>query len=479
MAAPANPAQRYSLEPWIKDEVQYYEHQANGIRDLAMRRSFILGDDMGLGKCIMSLTVFAIDLIRGWAETCIVICPPTLKGNWADEIEKFTRIPYVVLDGSPEERDRQLFKYLAIKGPKILIINYEHAYIHEEVFANWRFDISIYDEAHYIKNPEAKRTIAVLGINARRSFMLTGTPFLNQVNELWCLLHRVDPDKFPRYYSFKNRYCAMGGFGGSTVVGVKNEAELIDHVHSRMLRREKKDCLDLPDIQMLPKKIDLHPEQLELYLQIADELRYTNLDGEEEEIDNALTKFLRLKQVCGTMVPFTGEDISSKLDAAVEEDLALLSQDHKIVTFTQFRGVQAAYMNRLKKHDVPVFFINGDVKQLDRPNVAKECGKVKGPAVFTSIIRVGAEGLNLTWSRHMSLLDKDYTPGKMQQVIDRCNRIGADLTQPIQVREYICRGTVETRIEQILRTKRKLFDQVVNNPARKREFLKLVLENNE
>lgn len=477
MAAPANPAQRYSLEPWILDSVQFYQHQADGIRDLSMRRSFILGDDMGLGKCLMSLTVFAIDVIRGWAETCIVICPPTLKGNWGDEIEKFTRIPYVILDGSPDERLVQMFKYMKIQGPKILIMNYEHAYLHEDVFKNWRFDIAIYDEAHYIKNPEARRTIAVLGINSRRSFMLTGTPFLNQVNELWCLLHRVDPERFPRYFSFVNRYCVRGEYGG--VVGVKNEAELIAHVHDRMLRRRKEECLDLPEILPINRRVDLYPEQMDLYQQIAEELRYTNLEGEEEEIDNALTKFLRLKQVCGTMLPFTGEDVSAKLDLAVEEDLEVLKDGRKLVTFTQFRHVQAAYIDRLKKLDIPVFFINGDVPQLDRPKVAKECGKVEGPAVFTSIIRVGAEGLNLTWSRDMSLLDKDYTPGKMDQVVDRCRRIGADLTQAIQVRDYVTRGTVENRIEQILRTKRKLFETLINNPARKREFLKLVLENDE
>jgi len=455
--------------------VQYFQHQADGIRDLAMRRSFILGDDMGLGKCLMSLTVFAIDIVRGWAETCLVICPLTLKGNWSDEIDKFTRIPHVVVDGSPDERNAQYFRYLQMTGPKILVVSYENVINDEMIFQNWRFDIAIYDEAHLIKNPETKRTMAVLGVASRRSFMLTGTPFLNQVNELWCLLHRVDPDRFPRYYSFVNRYCVRGKF--NSIVGAKNEDELHQLVHDRMLRRRKEECLDLPELQTIERRVDNHPEQVELYNQIAEELRFTNLDGEEEEIDNALTKFLRLKQVCATLLYFTGEDISAKLDTAVEDDLEILSNGHKIVCFTQHRQAQQAYIDRLKKHDVPVFFINGDVNALDRPKIAKECGKVSGPAVFSSIIRVGAEGLNLTWSRHMSLLDKDYTPGKMDQVVDRCRRIGADLTQPIQVREYICRGTVENRVEQILRTKRKLFESVINNPARKREFLKLVLEN--
>jgi SNF2 family DNA or RNA helicase len=476
VAAPTKPAERKSMEPWIKDSTLYYQHQASGIREMALRRSFILAWDMGLGKSLAALTVFAIDVARGWAETCVIISPPGLKGNWMDEIEKFTGFAAVVMDGGPEERVRQLFEYMMIKGPKVLIMNYEYAYLEEKALANMRFDIAIYDEAHYIKNPEAKRTIAVLGVNSRRSFMLTGTPFLNQVNELWCLLHRVDPERFPRYYTFLNRYCVYGGYNNRSIVGVKNEKELMDLVHQYMFRLLKDDVLDLPEILPVERRVDLHPAQQELYDQINEELRYVNLDGDEEEIDNTLTKFLRLKQVCGTTLPFTGEDISAKLDQAIEDDLEVLRDGRKLVVFTQFRDVQAAHKRRLEAHGIPVFEINGDVPQLQRPEIAKIWSKTKEPAVFSSIIRVGAEGLNLTAARDMSFLDKDYTPGKMDQAQDRCRRIGADATQPIRVRSYICRGTVENRIEQILRTKRALFNQIVNDPARKREFLKLVLE---
>lgn len=465
------------MEPWIKDSVEYYQHQADGVRELANRRSFILADDMGLGKTLTALTTFAVDVARGWAKTCVIVAPPTLKGNWQDEIEKFTGFPCVVLDGPPEVRTIQMFNYMMIQGPKILIMNYEHAYGEEKWLSNQRFDIAIFDEAHYIKNPRAKRTIAVLNVRSRRSFLLTGTPFLNQVNEFWCLLHRIDPARFPRYETFLNRYCVLGEYG--TVVGPKNEQELTEILHSYMLRRMKEDCIDLPEVLSIERRVDLYHDQREIYDQISDELKYVNLDGEEEEINNTLTKFLRLKQVCGTLLSFTGEDRSAKLDLAVEDDQEVLREGRKVVTFTQSRYVQAAYEKRLKALGVPVFTINGDVPQIDRPKIVKEAGKVEGPVVLTGILRVAAEGLNMTWSRDMNFLDKDYTPGKMDQALDRCRRIGADVTQPITVRNYICRGTVENRIEEILRTKRKLFESVVNDPARKRELLKLVLENEE
>jgi SNF2 family DNA or RNA helicase len=173
-------AKRKSLEPWLLDSIEFYQHQVDGVRELARRRSFILADDMGLGKSLEALTVFAVDVLRGWAQSAIVIAPPTLKGNWADEIKKFTRFPYFILDSTDNfERTKTLARYMIQTGPKILIVGYEQAGIHGYELEGLSFDVAIYDEAHYIKSPMSKRTKAVLGIKSRRSFMLTGTPLEN------------------------------------------------------------------------------------------------------------------------------------------------------------------------------------------------------------------------------------------------------------------------------------------------------------
>lgn len=483
-------ATRGSLEPWIRDDIEYYEHQVEGVRELARRRSFILADDMGLGKSLEALTVFGVDVVRGWAQTAIVIAPPTLKGNWADEIVKFTRFPYVVLDGTWEERVAQIFQWMLIDGPKILICNYEQIILHKSNFDALSFDVAIYDEAHYLKNPEAQRTMAALEIRSRRSFMLTGTPMLNRADELWCLLHRVDPNKFPRYFTFVNRYCVFGGYKNKQVVGVKNEAELEEHVRSRMLRRLKKDVLDLPEVQIIERRVDLHPAQWELYNQVKEEfklswaelpehLRSEDPDaGDDEEIDNELHKFLRLLQICGSTLPFTGEDVSAKLDLACYDDMELIKQGEKIVVFTKFNHVQEAYISRMQERTkAPIFAINGSVPQLRRPELAKEWGSVKGPAIFAATIKVGNAGLNLTAAKHGSFLDLDFVPGINQQCIDRLHRIGASLTHPIQIRRYIARKTVDLRVLQINNDKSKLIDKVVDSdPGWKRKLLKMLME---
>lgn len=472
-------AKRGSLEPWLKDDVDFYQHQVDGVRELSQRRSFILADDMGLGKTLEALAVFAVDIKRGWASTCVVVTLTTLRGNWASEIKKFTRIPAFVLNGTKADRIRTWAEYMVQTGPKILVMSYEQAVRDKASLDAFKFDIAIFDEAHAIKDPMSARTKAVLGLKSRRSFMLTGTPMENRIDEMWCLLHRVDPNKYANFHWFVNRYAQFGGYQGKQVVGVKNEKELNEKVQSVMLRRLKSEVLDLPQVQIIQRKVDLHDEQLVAYKQVAEDLRVEWADSDEpEDIEHAFVKVIRLRQICGTLLKFTGEDISAKLDLATYDDAELLLMGEKIVVFTQDRTVQEAYLNRMKRTGVPMFVLNGDVPVVDRVPLTQKWAAVEGAAVLCAMQQVAYAGLNLTAARHGSFLDKHYNPQKNQQAIDRLNRIGASLVHPIQIREYLCRGTVETRIEAINRAKKKLFNDIIESGGTswKKTLVKLLME---
>lgn len=491
---------RKSLEPWIFDTVEYYPHQIEGIRKLARMQSFLLADDMGLGKSVQALTVAAIDVVRGWAEKIIIVAPVSLKGNWADEIEKFTTFPYMVLGQevvpgppghpdrikklSPHDRSNQLAAYATDSGPRILITNYEQIKPHLKELNDLEFDICIYDEAHYIKNFKSQRTKACLKLNGTRHFLLTGTPMLNHVNELWPLLHKISPDEFPKYWNFLGRYAVYGGYKNKQIVGVKNERELTDRLQAVMLRRMKKDVLDLPDVQIIQRKVDLTPEQRKIYDTLLDELSIEMVGYEEEQqVENALTKFLRLKQVCTTTLPFNGEDISSKLDLVIEDALEILEprkeeMDRKLVIYSQFRPGIECVCNRLDKAAkwIDIWELHGGVKPHLRADVVKEWAAHPGPGVLVGNPIVAGVGLNMTAARHGFFVDKLFVPGLNQQGIDRMHRIGADRTQPIQITEYICKSTIENRVEQILRTKKKLFGSIVDESDFKRRLVQALME---
>lgn len=474
-----NGTARKSMEPWIRDDVQYYPHQIEGVRELARRKSFLLADDMGLGKSLQALTIFAVDVVRGWAKTALVVCPVTLKGNWSDEIEKFSGFPSITLEGTKVQREKQLINFTTIDGPKILICNYEQVVSHREVLDNMRFDVAIFDEAHYMKNPNSKRTEACMEVYSRRSFMLTGTPMLNHVNELWTILNRVGAYT-KGYYAFINRYAVFGGYKDKQIVGVKNEAELTELLNNYMLRRLKKDVLNLPEVQIIERRIDLSDEQRKLYDQVVNDLKLSRIGSPDpDDIENALTKFLRLKEICGTTFKFTGEDVSSKLDLAIKDDTELLENGERIVVFTQFRDMQSCYIRRLQSEmpNVPIWELNGDTPKPLRQPLVNEWSNSSNPGVIVCMLQVAGIGLNMTAARHASFLDKLFVPGLNQQAIDRLHRIGQSETQPVQVREYLARNTIENRVNQILRVKSKIFGEIVeSDPDWKRKLLKLLME---
>jgi SNF2 family DNA or RNA helicase len=459
--------------PWLYDSTEFYPHQVEGVRWACQHRNFILADDMGLGKTLQALATFSVDVIRGWSNTGIVISPITLKENWVDEIEKFTRYPYIVLEGTQRQQQLCLDEFTRIQGPKILLTHYQQALNHWQNYNHIGFDTAIFDEAHWMKNPKAQRTKAAMKIRSTRSFLLTGTPMLNQINELWTLLHRVNPVRWPRYWSFINRYAVMGGWKNKAIVGIKNEKELLEDLHYVMLRREKKNVLKLPEVQYIKRRVPLYPEQRKIYDQIRTEL--TTPDG--ADIDNSLVKFLHLKRVCGTTYHYNEKDISGKLDQVVSDAAELITNGHKVILFTQFREILSLFQRRIAKEvHCPIYELHGDIPVAYRTEVVKQWTADPQAGVLTCMLQVAGVGLNLTAARHIQFADKLFVPGLNQQAVDRAVRIGSSQTQAVQVWEYLCSNTIETRIEQIIKVKKTLFTNVIETSSWKRKLYEALME---
>lgn len=475
---------RKSLDK-VLDTVDFMPHQLDGIRLLANRGSFLLCDEMGLGKSLQALAVAAIDMQRDLAERVIVVAPATLKGNWADEIEKFTHMTYLLLEGTAKQREAMLDGLESGESrADVLIVNYEQLKPHLAQLNRLRFDIAIYDEAHYFKNHKSARTKAVHGLTARRHFVLTGSPMLNNVDELWALLHRIDPVEYDRYWSFLNRYAVFGGYKDKQIVGVKNKAELAERLDRVMLRRRKKDVLSLPDKQRIQILVDAHPEQAKYLKQAQDELKIDLPSNPNPmELENALTRFLRLKQILSTTGNIEGlPDHSYKLDRAVEIIEELVDNGEPVVVFTQFRGTLRCMTERLatrKPKPINFFQLHGDVPTADRQGVVRSWSEeaVAGrPAALLCMFQVAGVGLNMTAASHLIFLDKLFVPKLNEQAEDRVHRIGADESKPIQIFELMVRGSIEKRVEDILTRKNKLFGAVVEtDPSWKKKLIEAAL----
>lgn len=479
---------RKSLQK-IHDSTMFYPHQLEGIRSMARMGSFMLCDEMGLGKSVQALTVAAIDFERDWASRIIVVCPASLKWNWQDECEKHTKFSTMILDGTPTQRRKQMQLFEAMEFD-VLIVNYEQVLAHVDEFNKMDFDIAIYDEAHYIKNYKAKRTKACLKLRAKRHFVLTGSPLLNQVNELWPLLHRVSPSEFPKYWTFVNRFAVYGGYQNKQIIGVKNRPELNAAVSRLMVRRLKKDVLDLPEKMYIPLYVELSPLQRQLYDSAMDDLQIDLPNNPDPlEIENALVKYLYLKQICGTAAEIEGyPDDSAKLDRAMELIAEIThtepdSPGEPVVVFTQFRTTQRCLAERLEKAGIQPFLLNGDVKMDQRAEVVKQWSTYRDkngtPGVLCGMVQVASVGLNMTAASSCIFIDKLYVPKLNEQAEDRIHRIGADKTKPIQIYSIIARKTVEQRIEAILNRKRKLFDSLVETNDWKKALYEALIEEDE
>lgn len=481
---------RKSLMPWLYDSVEFYPHQVDGIRWLLRKRSFLLADDMGLGKSLQALTIFCADVKEGLGETLFIVCPVSLRANWADEIEKFTSLPYVLLGEeinplngrartlSVEERRLQILTFVLQTGPRVMIMNYEQIGPHLPELNAVNAWAAIFDEAHAIKGATSKRTVASLELKAYRNMLLTGTPILNQVNEIWPILNKIAPNHFPNYSAFVNRYCVFGGYKNKSIMGVKNQKQLHGILNEIMLRRLKSETLDLPEVMIVQIGVDLSHTQRKLYDKLVEEEKLENVDpnAPDEEIENALTRFLRLKQICGTPASLGFEDDSIKLDEVTRRAVEILANGEKLIVFTQFRSVLDCLRSRFIAEGLPVIELHGDTPKTHRQEVVKRWSNYPDPAIILCMIQVAGIGLNMTAARTIFFVDKLFVPGLNQQAIDRSHRIGQSTTQPVTVYEFIARGTIEHRIEQILKLKVKLFKNVIEGVGVVRKLLQALRE---
>jgi SNF2 family DNA or RNA helicase len=321
-------------------------------------------------------------------------------------------------------------------------------------------------------------------LNQLRHFVLTGSPILNQVDDLWQLLNRVAPTEFPNYHTFVNRYAVFGGYNGKQIVGIKNEKELRERIAPYMIRREKKELGMVGKLPIIQEKLVMHPRQRELYDKAKDDLELPNPDDANDpfKIENSLVKLLRLKEICATPATLGYADDSTKLDRAVELCEQFYGKGKSVVVFTQFRNVQACLATRLNVRKIPNVMLHGDIKPNDRQPLVKQwtedtyAGK---PSILICMWQVGGIGLNFTASSTCIAIDKLFVPKLNEQGYDRLDRIGQ--TEPVQIIELIMLNSIENHIEKILKRKNGVFGAMfdVDNSSWKKRLIAAVKDDKE
>ncbi len=447
-------------------------YQKLGVQWLSTLRGLELGgclaDDMGLGKTIQVLGILSMSRHKKEKGTDLLVVPASLVDNWRLEIERFAP-KLKVLIAHPSRIPSPELKKLSTKrvdAHDALITTYGTV-----MRTSWMKEYSwrnvILDEAQAIKNPSSKQTKAVKAMKSTWRLALTGTPVENRLGDLWSIFDFLNPGLLGSAKAF-NRLCKSMAAGKQGAYAPLRR--LVQPYILRRLKTDKNVITDLPDKTEINTHCLLSKRQAALYKQSVDEMRKAieELDGIERR-GVVLAFLMRFKQICNHPSQWLGDGAyepadSGKLSRLRELGESTAARQDKVLVFTQFREMTGPLAGFLTE----VFGYSGLVLHGGTP-VKKRQGLVKSfqeddrvPFMVLSL-KAGGTGLNLTAASHVIHFDRWWNPAVENQATDRAFRIGQK--KNVLVHKFVCRGTVEERIDELIAGKQKLSDEVLSGGA--------------
>ncbi|HUX75324.1 MAG TPA: DEAD/DEAH box helicase [Anaerolineae bacterium] len=450
-----------------------YGYQEGGVVHLTFGRRTLLADDMGLGKTIQAIAAAALLKQLRDIQHVLVVCPASLKYQWAREIRRFTSLSVQVIEGNPIQR-RQLYRGLQFFN----VINYELVRFDEEEISRREFDLVILDEAQRIKNWRTKTADKVKRLRSPYAFVLTGTPLENRLDELYSVLQFIDPTILGPLWRFNERYyeTERRPSGSYKVLGYKNLDELRHRIAPYVLRRVREEVLlDLPEridsnffVEMTDAQWKAYGEYEHRVAQLMARARRRPLTPEEHHI--LLGCLVKMRLICNALAlhdpeikPQDYEKTAPKLGELREIlDEEVASNGHKAILFSQWTRMLDLTEPALEKLDLGWVKLTGDVPSKKRGALIEQFFEDPQCKVFLST-DAGGVGLNLQAASMVVNLDLPWNPAVLAQRIARAHRHGQPHT--VNVVNLIAKGTIEERMLDTLAAKRAVFDAALNEDS--------------
>jgi superfamily II DNA or RNA helicase len=450
-----------------------YGYQEEGVLHLAFGRRALLADDMGLGKTVQAIAAAALLKQLRDIQRVLIVCPASLKHQWAREIRRFTSLSVQVIEGNKIQR-RQLYRDLQFFNT----INYELVRFDEELLSQHEFDLVILDEAQRIKNWRTKTADRVKRLCSPYAFVLTGTPLENRLDELYSVFQFIDPTILGPLWRFNERYyeTERRPSGSYKVLGYTNLDELRHRIAPYVLRRVREEVLlDLPEridsnffVEMTGPQWDAYDEYQTRVARLMAKAKRMPLTPKEHQI--LLGCLVKMRLICNALAlhdpeikPQDRERTSPKLRELREilgEEVA--SNGHKAILFSQWSKMLALTEPMLEKLSLGWVKLTGDVPTKKRGALIEQFFEDPGCKVFLST-DAGGVGLNLQAASMVVNLDLPWNPAVLDQRIARAHRHGQPL--PVNVVNLIAQGTIEERMLDTLAAKRAVFDAAINEDS--------------
>ncbi len=457
--------------PGFKGQLRPY--QQRGVGWLAFLEKWGLGaclaDDMGLGKTPQLigflLHLKSEDMLE---QPTLVVCPTSVLNNWEREVKKFApSLSTLIHHGDKRSKGKAFVK--AVNEKNVIITSY--SLIHRDIksFEQVEWQGIVLDEAQNIKNPQAKQSQAVRQLSTQFRIALTGTPVENRLSELWSILDFLNPGFLGTPQFFRRRFATpIEKYGDKQSLQIMRS--LVQPFILRRLKTDKTIIQDLPEKQEMTVFCGLSSEQGQLYQELVDN-SLTEIE-EKTGIQRKgliLSLLLKLKQICNHPDHFLKKKALKKSEPSgkllrLEEMLEELIQegDHALI-FTQFSEwgkLLKPYLE--KKLEQEVLFLYGATRRVQRQEMIDRFQHdPNGPRIFILSLKAGGTGLNLTRANHVFHIDRWWNPAVENQATDRAFRLGQK--RNVQVHKFVCTGTLEERINEMLESKQKLAEQTVDS----------------
>ena len=465
-------------------------YQQVGVRWLYLLAKLGLGaclaDDMGLGKTIQVLALLLVlkGQTNGQQQPSLLVAPASLLANWASELERFAP-GLKALIAHPSALPAADLKTLGPdRLPEVdLVITSYGSLLRVPWLAEVAWRLVVLDEAQAIKNPDAKQTRIAKGLHGRARFALTGTPIENRLGDLWSIFDFVNPGLLGSSKEFTRFVKRLADRPHNSYGPLR---ELVRPYILRRLKTDKTVIRDLPDKTEVKAFCQLSRKQAALYEQAVKELAAQLADAEGIRRKGLVLSFLmRFKQICNHPSQWLGDGSWSEDDSgkwARLRDIAevIAAKQEKVLVFTQFREVIAPLATFLGSvFGRPGLVLHGETEVKKRQEVVRRFQEDEAAGFFVLSLKAGGAGLNLTAASHVVHFDRWWNPAVENQATDRAFRIGQ--TKNVLVHKFVCRGTVEEKIDQLIESKRQLSQDLLEGGAdllltelKDEELLKLV-----
>ena len=429
-------------------QAELRDYQKKGIQWLQMLHHYgfggILADDMGLGKTLQTIAFLSSQV---QADTSVLILAPSgLIYNWADEFQKFAPdLDVVVVHGLKSHRESIL-----AENHQIYVTSYATFRQDSEIYRDLSFDFLFLDEAQVMKNAQTKIAQSLRRFVVPSVFALSGTPIENHLGELWSIFQIVLPGLLPAKKEFMK-------------LSTERVAQFIKPF---VMRRKKEEVLtELPDLIEVVYKNELEDQQKAIYLaqlqQMQERLGQVSDSEFQRNRVEILTGLMRLRQICDTpalfMEDYQGE--SGKLDSLRDLLVQIAEAGHRVLIFSQFRGMLDRIEQELPDLGLTSFKITGSTPSQERQEMTKAFNQGERD-VFLISLKAGGVGLNLTGADTVILVDLWWNPAVESQAIGRAHRMGQE--QAVEVYRLVTRGTIEEKIQELQEKKKNLVSEILD-----------------